>query len=52
VNEPNIQLRLGVAPGDGAAPQPVAMTLTGDKFRVLLHELKQAYSAMENVEGV
>jgi len=52
VNEPNIQLKLGIRPGHEQSSKPVAFTLTGDKFRVLLHELKQAYAALENVEGV
>jgi len=52
VNEPNVQLKLGVSSGDQSSSQPVAFTLTADKFRVLLYELKQAYSALENVEGI
>lgn len=52
VNEPNIQLKLGVRSGNSGVVDPVAFTLSADKFRVLLYELKQAYSALENVEGV
>ncbi|XP_059168423.1 COMM domain-containing protein 4-like [Physella acuta] len=50
VNEPSVQLKLGVTQGDSANPEPVAFTLTADKFRVLLHELKQAQTIMENLE--
>ncbi|BFZ25657.1 hypothetical protein BsWGS_28696 [Bradybaena similaris] len=50
VNEPNVQIKLDVKQPDSTEPEPVAFTLTADKFRVLLHELKQAQSAMENLQ--
>ncbi|CAG5114892.1 unnamed protein product [Candidula unifasciata] len=50
VNEPSVQIKLDIKQSDSAEPEPVAFTLTADKFRVLLHELKQAQSAMENLQ--
>ncbi|KAH9496772.1 COMM domain-containing protein 4 [Bulinus truncatus] len=51
VNEPSVQLKLGIRQGDSSTPEPVAFTLTADKFRVLLHELKQAQSVMANLDS-
>uniref|UniRef100_A0A673V6J2 COMM domain containing 4 n=1 Tax=Suricata suricatta TaxID=37032 RepID=A0A673V6J2_SURSU len=42
VGEPVVHLRLEVAAAPGAPAQPVAMSLSADKFQVLLAELKQA----------
>ncbi|CAL1531444.1 unnamed protein product [Lymnaea stagnalis] len=50
VNEPSVQLKLDIRPGDTRAAEPVAFTLTADKFRILLHELKQAQTIMTNLE--
>ncbi|KAK3787920.1 hypothetical protein RRG08_020367 [Elysia crispata] len=50
VNEPSVQLKLNVKDGSSQEVNPVAVTLTSDKFRVLLYELKQAQTAMENLE--
>lgn len=50
VNEPSVQLKFGIKQADSTATENVAFTLTADKFRVLLHELKQAQGAMENLD--
>lgn len=50
VNEPSVQLKLNIKDGSSLEVKPVAFTLTSDKFRVLLYELKQAQTALENLE--
>ncbi|RUS69899.1 hypothetical protein EGW08_022340 [Elysia chlorotica] len=50
VNEPSVQLKLNVKDGSSEEVNPVAFTLTSDKFRVLLYELKQAQTALENLD--
>nr|XP_012590904.1 COMM domain-containing protein 4 isoform X2 [Microcebus murinus] len=49
VEEPMVHLRLEVAPAPGAPAQPVAMSLSADKFQVLLAELKQAQTLMSSL---
>ncbi|KAM9711294.1 COMM domain-containing protein 4 [Dama dama] len=49
VEEPLVHLRLEVAAAPGAPTQPVAMSLSADKFQVLLAELKQAQALMNNL---
>uniref|UniRef100_A0A4W2C5G5 COMM domain containing 4 n=1 Tax=Bos indicus x Bos taurus TaxID=30522 RepID=A0A4W2C5G5_BOBOX len=49
VEEPLVHLRLEVAASPGAPAQPVAMSLSADKFQVLLADLKQAQTLMSNV---
>ncbi|XP_060030190.1 COMM domain-containing protein 4 isoform X3 [Erinaceus europaeus] len=46
VEEPMVHLRLETAAAPGAPAQPVAMSLSADKFQVLLAELKQAQTLM------
>ncbi|XP_006080735.3 COMM domain-containing protein 4 isoform X1 [Bubalus bubalis] len=49
VEEPLIHLQLEVAASPDAPAQPVAMSLSADKFQVLLADLKQAQTLMSNV---
>ncbi|XP_043410910.1 COMM domain-containing protein 4 isoform X3 [Prionailurus bengalensis] len=49
VEEPMVHLRLEVAAASGAPAQPVAMSLSADKFQVLLAELKQAQTLMSSL---
>ncbi|XP_034523917.1 COMM domain-containing protein 4 isoform X2 [Ailuropoda melanoleuca] len=49
VEEPMVHLRLEVAAASGAPVQPVAMSLSADKFQVLLAELKQAQTLMSSL---
>ncbi|KAM5291742.1 COMM domain-containing protein 4 [Ctenodactylus gundi] len=49
VEEPMVHLRLEVAAAPGAAAQSVAMSLSADKFQVLLAELKQAQTLMSSL---
>lgn len=49
VEEPLVHLRLEVAAAPGAPAQPVAMSLSADKFQVLLAELKQAQALMSTL---
>ncbi|CAI9157843.1 unnamed protein product [Rangifer tarandus platyrhynchus] len=49
VEEPLVHLRLEVAASPGAPTQPVTMSLSADKFQVLLAELKQAQALMNNL---
>ncbi|KAF5925242.1 hypothetical protein HPG69_001686 [Diceros bicornis minor] len=49
VEEPMVHLRLQVAAAPGAPAQPVAMSLSADKFQVLLAELKQAQTLMSSL---
>lgn len=43
VEEPMVHLRLDVAPAPGAPAQPVTMSLSADKFQVLLAGEDQLY---------
>ncbi|XP_028392280.1 COMM domain-containing protein 4-like [Dendronephthya gigantea] len=49
LKEPEINLRFVTVNSDSSSEQPVSMTMTSDKFTVLLHELKQAYKTMEGL---
>uniref|UniRef100_A0A8I3XCA7 COMM domain containing 4 n=1 Tax=Callithrix jacchus TaxID=9483 RepID=A0A8I3XCA7_CALJA len=49
VEEPMVHLRLEVAAAPGTPAQPVAMSLSADKFQVLLAELKQAQTLMSSL---
>ncbi|XP_054858714.1 COMM domain-containing protein 4 [Eublepharis macularius] len=50
VNEPVVHLKLNVRDVDKGVVEPVAMTLSAEKFRVLLAELKQAQAIMKTLE--
>ncbi|XP_012785144.2 COMM domain-containing protein 4 [Ochotona princeps] len=49
VEEPVVQLRLEVAQTPGATAEPLVLTLSADKFQVLLAELKQAHTLMSSL---
>ena len=49
MKEPEINLRFKTVDGDNSKENTVSFAMTSDKFRVLLHELKQAYNAMESL---
>ncbi|KAK3096181.1 hypothetical protein FSP39_024124 [Pinctada imbricata] len=49
VNEPNVQLRLHIKDRSTGSVKPVSFTVSAEKFRVLLNELKQADGIMENL---
>ncbi|ELW70644.1 COMM domain-containing protein 4 [Tupaia chinensis] len=49
VEEPVVHLRLEVAPAPGAAAQPIAMSLSADRFQLLLAELKQAQALLSSL---
>ncbi|XP_078189967.1 COMM domain-containing protein 4-like isoform X2 [Callithrix jacchus] len=49
VEEPMVHLRLEVAAVPGTPAQPVAVSLSADKFQVLLAELKQAQTLMSSL---
>nr|KAF6391611.1 COMM domain containing 4 [Pipistrellus kuhlii] len=49
VEEPVVHLRLEVATAPEAPAQPVALSLSADKFQVLLAELKQAQALMSSL---
>ncbi|XP_028922640.1 COMM domain-containing protein 4 isoform X1 [Ornithorhynchus anatinus] len=49
VNEPLVHLRLDVRGGGRGGPEPIAVTMSADKFRVLLTELKQAQALMDSL---
>lgn len=46
VEAPMVHLRLGLAAAPDEPAQPVALSLSTDKFQVLLAELKQAQTLM------
>ncbi|XP_062998544.1 COMM domain-containing protein 4 [Elgaria multicarinata webbii] len=50
VNEPVVHLKLNMKDVDRGALEPVAMTLSAEKFRVLLAELKQAQAIMKTLD--
>ncbi|KAM6425883.1 COMM domain-containing protein 4 isoform 2-T2 [Liasis olivaceus] len=50
VHEPVVHLKLSVRDVDRKVTEPVAMTLSAEKFRVLLAELKQAQAIMKTLE--
>ncbi|XP_050398696.1 COMM domain-containing protein 4 [Patella vulgata] len=49
VSEPCVQVKLSIKNPDTNQSKPVSFTVSADKFRVLLNELKQANSMMENL---
>ncbi|XP_016066042.1 PREDICTED: COMM domain-containing protein 4 isoform X4 [Miniopterus natalensis] len=49
VEEPMVHLQLEVATAPDAPAQPVAISLSADKFQVLLSELKQAQTLMSSL---
>lgn len=49
IREPEVQLKFNKTSGDNQEGEPVAFTVTSEKFRVLLAELKQAYTLMEGM---
>nr|KAF6499561.1 COMM domain containing 4 [Molossus molossus] len=49
VEEPMVHLQLKVANAPDAPAQPVAISLSADKFQVLLAELKQAQTLMSSL---
>ncbi|XP_074862798.1 COMM domain-containing protein 4 [Carettochelys insculpta] len=49
VNEPLVHLKLAVRDEDRGVTEPVAMTLSAQKFRVLLVELRQAHALMKSL---
>lgn len=49
IDEPSVQLKLSVRENNTDNIIPVTFTVSADKFRVLLSELKQADSIMENL---
>ncbi|CAC5390585.1 COMMD4 [Mytilus coruscus] len=51
IDEPCVQLRLKVRDPNTDNVKPVTFTVTSDKFRILLNELKQADSLMENLSS-
>ncbi|XP_052084460.1 COMM domain-containing protein 4-like [Mytilus californianus] len=51
IDEPCVQLRLKVKDPNTDNVKPVTFTVTADKFRILLNELKQADSLMENLSS-
>ncbi|KAM3827975.1 COMM domain-containing protein 4 isoform 2-T2 [Vipera latastei] len=50
VNESVVHLKLNVKDVDRKVTEPVAMTLSAEKFRVLLAELKQAQAIMKTLD--
>ncbi|KAJ7311157.1 hypothetical protein JRQ81_006762 [Phrynocephalus forsythii] len=50
VNEPVVHLKLNVKDVDRGSLEPVAMTLSAEKFRVLLAELKQAQALLKTLD--
>ncbi|KAK7096518.1 COMM domain-containing protein 4-like isoform X1 [Littorina saxatilis] len=51
VSEPSVQVKLQVKNPDNGDVKPVAFTVSAAKFRVLLNELRQAGSMMENLKS-
>ncbi|XP_072837985.1 COMM domain-containing protein 4 [Pogona vitticeps] len=50
VNEPVVHLKLNVKDVDRGNLEPIAMTVSAEKFRVLLAELKQAHAIMKTLD--
>ncbi|XP_060116095.1 COMM domain-containing protein 4 isoform X2 [Heteronotia binoei] len=50
VNEPIVHLKLNVRDADKGVLEPVVTTLSAEKFRVLLAELKQAQALMKTLD--
>ncbi|XP_065415708.1 COMM domain-containing protein 4 isoform X1 [Chrysemys picta bellii] len=49
VNEPLVHLKFTVRDGDRSVTEPFAMTVSAEKFRVLLAELRQAHAMMKTL---
>ncbi|XP_034640341.1 COMM domain-containing protein 4 isoform X3 [Trachemys scripta elegans] len=49
VNEPLVHLKFTVRDGDRGVTEPFAMTVSAEKFRVLLTELRQAHAMMKTL---
>ncbi|XP_030434183.1 COMM domain-containing protein 4 isoform X1 [Gopherus evgoodei] len=49
VNEPLVHLKFTVRDGDRGMMEPFAMTVSAEKFRVLLAELRQAHAMMKTL---
>ncbi|XP_053898848.1 COMM domain-containing protein 4 [Malaclemys terrapin pileata] len=49
VNEPLVHLKFTVRDGDRGMTEPFAMTVSAEKFRVLLTELRQAHAMMKTL---
>lgn len=49
IREPEVQLKFNKTTADDQEGELVAFTMTSEKFRVLLAELKQAYTLMEGM---
>ncbi|KAG6939854.1 COMM domain containing 4 [Chelydra serpentina] len=49
VNEPLVHLKFTVRDGDRGVTEPFAMTVSAEKFRVLLAELRQAHAMMKTL---
>ncbi|KAJ8248733.1 hypothetical protein GJAV_G00227150 [Gymnothorax javanicus] len=50
VNEPTVQLRLQATGTESGSSETTAVSITADKFRVLLNELKQAQAMMNALQ--
>nr|XP_020663707.1 COMM domain-containing protein 4 [Pogona vitticeps] len=50
VNEPVVHLKLNLKDVDRGNLEPIAMTVSAEKFRVLLAELKQAHAIMKTLD--
>lgn len=50
VNEPSVQLRLQSQEPESGSTQTTVVSITADKFRVLLSELKQAQAMMNSLQ--
>lgn len=50
VNEPTVQLKLQTQGAESGATETTVVSLSGDKFRVLLSELKQAQAMMNALQ--
>ncbi|XP_065184521.1 COMM domain-containing protein 4-like [Sycon ciliatum] len=49
VQEPSVQLQMKVKAAESNSEENVAFSMSSDKFRVFLSELKQAYAIVENL---
>ena len=50
LQQPEIQLKVNKKDGTSGAVEPVSFTVTSDKFRVLLSELKEALNVMDGLQ--
>ncbi|CAH1789982.1 unnamed protein product [Owenia fusiformis] len=49
VNEPSVDLQMKIRNPDTGTVDPIAFTMTAEKFRIFLNELKQAQGLMEGL---